>query len=159
MDAEAKIVDLIATCVEKISTETLDKDPKKDRELKRSLRSRARDLPSELFSKGLAYTLAYTSSRGSLRIIELGLKADSCDQLLSAIKNTMGSESSKLSETMFGYSVYGALLLLSLKKAGVIKGSKLSEVIREAMAKPEVEVVVQAHAEWIKRFVEAYIEE
>jgi hypothetical protein len=68
-------------------------------------------------------------------------------------------DSGKLSETEFGYSVYGAILLLSLKKAGVVRGNKLSEVIREAMAKPEVEIAAQAYAEWIKRFVEAYIEE
>jgi CRISPR type III-B/RAMP module-associated protein Cmr5 len=154
VESEAKIVDLIVSCVEKTSSETLDKNPENDKKLKKSLRSRARELPSELFSRGLAYVLAYISSRGSLRIIEAGLKADRCDQMLNTIK-----DSGKLSETEFGYSVYGAILLLSLKKAGVVRGNKLSEVIREAMAKPEVEIAAQAYAEWIKRFVEAYIEE
>jgi len=153
VESEAKIVDLIVSCVEKTSSETLDKNPENDKKLKKSLRSRARELPSELFSRGLAYVLAYISSRGSLRIIEAGLKADSCDQMLNTIK-----DSGKLSDTVFGYSVYGAILLLSLKKAGVVRGNKLSEVIREAMARPEVEIAAQAYAEWIKRFVEAYIE-
>jgi len=112
-------------------------------------------MPSELFSKGLAYMLVMAASKGSLRVVEAGLRAGDCGDLIREVKSAMDSRS--LSSDEFGYGVYGALVLMGLRRAGVIKGARLSDVLREALYRGDIEDAAHIYAEWIKRLVEAYM--
>lgn len=139
----SEIIPKISECVEEIS---------RSPDVRERFRGRARDIPSDIFSRGLAYALTYTAARSSARAVEKGLMITSCKDLVKGIADEEMSPEEK------GYALYGALLLYILKEAGVLKATTFSEAVRSVLGNPMIEVYASSAAEWIKRLAEAYIE-
>lgn len=118
-----------------------------------AFRSRARDLPSTMFINGFAYALTYIASRSTIKTIELGLLAESCNDLLTKlvehIKNVEREEA--------GYIMYGSILAFLIKQAGLSTAKSFDELLRAAMEDVILSQGALVLAEWIKRLAEAYI--
>lgn len=142
---ENRVVPQLIECVEKISTSS-------SVEYRKSFRSRARGMPADLFSRGLAYMLTYAAARSSATAIEVGLTANSCEELINNVKNM------KLKSEEYGYATYGALVLYSLKQANLVSRTKFSDIVKEALTNYTLNTHAMLIAEWIKRLAEAYIE-
>jgi len=143
----SEVLGMLVDCFELLSRELHEKDRGKAK----ALRTRAREMPAELISKGFSYVLVLCASRGKLNAVESGLKYDSCQKLLEVIKD--------LSDEKAGYSLYGAILLMSLKKIGAINETRFSEVIKNSLDNPILDSTAYSLMDWIKRLAEAYIEE
>jgi len=143
----SEVLGMLVDCFELLSRELREKDTDKAK----ALRTRAREMPAELISKGFSYVLVLCASRGELNAVESGLKYDSCQELLEVIKG-LGDEKA-------GYSLYGAILLMSLKKIGAVSKAKFSEVIKDSLDNPILDFTAYSLMDWIKRLAEAYIEE
>ncbi len=118
----------------------------------RALRARARDMPAELVSKGFSYVMVLTAARGDLDVVRLGLTSTSCRDLVELVrKKGLGGDDA-------GYALYGALLLLSLRKSGVISGGSFADIVKSSLNDPTLNQVAYAIMDWVKRFAEAYLE-
>lgn len=138
---EKMIVPILVDCVEKIS---------QSKSAKR-FKSRARDLPTDLFTRGLAYTLTYIAARSSATLVEIGLTVNSCDELISNL------EKSNVDEEELGYALYGALILFSIKKMGLLRKTRFADIVKEALSNHVLDHYAMIVAEWTKRLAEAYI--
>jgi|YelNatPaOPRAMG01_1025707.scaffolds.fasta_scaffold12207_8 CRISPR type III-B/RAMP module-associated protein Cmr5 len=120
------------------------------KEVAKSLRARARDMYTDLVSKGLSYVLILCASRGDLSVVESGLRGSSCQDLLNLVKDLKSEDA--------GYALYGAILLMSMKRMGLLDGTKLSEVIKNTLDNPMLDSIAYNLMDWVKRLAEAYLE-
>ena len=141
---EPHVIGMLVDCFDLLS-----KDQRED--VKSSLRTRARNMPAELLFRGLSYVLVLCASRGNLKVVEKGLQASSCKELLDAVKDLSGEKA--------GYALYGAILLLSLRKQGAISEKTFSDVVKNALDNPIRDSIAYGIAEWIRKLAESYLEE
>jgi len=141
-----EVLKMLIDCFETISTDI------KRSNVKKALKTRARGMPAELLFRGLSYTLVLCTARGNLGVVSLGLRVSSCKELVKAIESIEDDEEA-------GYSLYGALLLLGLRKHGVIAETTFSEVVKNSIDNPVLDSIAYGLADWIKRLAESYIEE
>jgi CRISPR type III-B/RAMP module-associated protein Cmr5 len=145
LSVKPEVVSTLVDCFEYLSNELNDDEA-------RTLRSRARDMPAELVSKGFSYVIVLTASRGDLKVVELGLTSTSCQELVKSAKDR------KLDKEDIGYALYGAILLLSLKKLGAIGEEKFSKLVERSLKDPILNQTAYTVMDWIKRLAEAYLE-
>lgn len=145
---ESKVVDLTFTCVKHV----IQKEGMKSDAVK-GLRSRARDIPTMIFTQGLAYTLTFIASRSSSKVFEKALESKNCEELTSGIKEL------RLSGEKIGYAIYGGMLTYIMKDLGLVNTCmNLKDLVDLAIRDPTLEVRVWPIVEWLKRVVEAYVE-
>lgn len=137
----------ISECVELVSKGV-------PQNVKKGFRSKARDMPTNIFGRGLAYAITYAAARSSASAVELGLSAINCNSFISSIV-----KNEKLGDEDKGYALYGAMILYLLKEAKALNANSFKDALKTALDNPSVEVHANEIAEWIKRFAEAYIEE
>jgi CRISPR type III-B/RAMP module-associated protein Cmr5 len=145
LSVKPEVVSTLVDCFEYLSNELKDDEA-------RTLRSRARDMPAELVSKGFSYVIVLTASRGDLEVVERGLTSTSCQELVKSARDR------KLSKEDIGYALYGAILLLSLKKLGAIGEEKFSKLVERSLKDPILNQTAYTVMDWIKRLAEAYLE-
>ena len=121
-----------------------------DDKLKR-LRTRARDAPTQIFTRGLPQTLILFAARSKLDVVQKALVKSSCKDLLSDIDSVSGEK--------FGYTAYLSILLYLAKKLGLDIGNSFEEILKKSVDNPILEKEFYIIAEWIKRFSEAYLPE
>ena len=147
-----ELIDTVIECIEEFT-----KAYERSVRCLRSLRTRARTLPSDLFSQGLAYVLTLTAARSAREFIELGLSSESCSDVIGRaddLRRKLG-----VGDEEFGYAIYGALLAFILKKLGVVKEVTFADLVRSSISNPVRENMALEVAGWLKRMVEAYIHE
>jgi len=147
--SERIIVAEALNCVESIASYA----PK---DVAKGFRSRAREMPVYSFTHGLLYALTLLAARSSKSLLEYGLsESQSCrelvERLLSRVSRERGVEE-------ISYGLYGAVVLHILKRTGAIESKTFSDLVKELLAKPALEVKARPTLEWVKRFAEAYIE-
>jgi hypothetical protein len=113
-------------------------------------------MPVYSFTHGLLYVLTLLAARSSKSLVEYGLsESQSCrelvERLLSGVSREGGVEE-------ISYGLYGAVVLYILKRTGAIESKTFSDLVKELLAKPALEVKARPTLEWVKRFAEAYIE-
>jgi len=145
LSVKPEVVSTLVDCFEYLSNELKDDEA-------RTLRARARDMPAELVSKGFSYVIVLTASRGDLKVVELGLTSTSCQELVKSARDR------KLGKEDIGYALYGAILLLSLKKLGAIGEEKFSKLVERSLKDPILNQTAYTVMDWIKRLAEAYLE-
>jgi hypothetical protein len=109
-------------------------------------------MPAELVSKGFSYVMVLTAARGDLGVVRLGLTSASCQDLVKRVKEE------DLKGDDAGYALYGAMLLLSLRKSGVISGGDFADIVKSSLNDPTLNQVAYAIMDWVKRLAEAYLE-
>ena len=148
--------------VGKIAASNLDPDVKKSFEVKKSFRTRSRELITEMRFKGLAYTLVLIASKSSTQAIEELLKSSDVDSMISMINNKAFKERSRLSGyEAVGYALYGATLLKIISEIGYLDTRNtvsLKKIIEDALNNSSLQVIALEVAKWIKRIAEAYIQ-
>ncbi|MEM1741591.1 MAG: type III-B CRISPR module-associated protein Cmr5 [Desulfurococcaceae archaeon] len=122
-------------------------------DIARKIRSRARSIPAYSFTKGLVYSLVYIASRSSKDLVEIGLKAQKCEEIIVKIMED------KMSNEEKSYAIYGAILLYIAKKLNIVKGEGFDEIICDITRSPVAEIKMWSVLDWFKRFTEAYIHE
>jgi hypothetical protein len=80
------------------------------------------------------------------------LTSTSCQELVKSAKDR------KLDKEDIGYALYGAILLLSLKKLGAIGEEKFSKLVERSLKDPILNQTAYTVMDWIKRLAEAYLE-
>lgn len=146
--SETQIVKITLDCV------SVYRQNLSDEELS-SFRSRAREIPSLIFTRGLAYALLYVASRSSASVFDVGLNVSRCEDLTSKIKDLKKIDSKE----KMGYAVYGALIAYLLRRLGATNASKFDDLLKESLANPLMDFRVRVAVDWIKRLAEAYIVE
>jgi CRISPR type III-B/RAMP module-associated protein Cmr5 len=147
LSVKPEVISTLVDCFEYLSNKLNDDEAA-------TLRSRARDMPAELVSKGFSYVIVLTASRGDLKIVELGLTSTSCQELVKSARDKKLDKE----DIRIGYSLYGAILLLSLKKLGVIGEEKFSKLVERSLKDPILNQTAYTVMDWIKRLAEAYLE-
>ncbi|MEM2590427.1 MAG: type III-B CRISPR module-associated protein Cmr5 [Zestosphaera sp.] len=122
-----------------------------------SFRKRARETPTLVFSRGLAYAMVYLASRSNEKAFKIGLNARECTDLSKSIGEYIRGK--KLSEEESGYVLYGALLAFAMKVYGIVSASTFEELIKSVLKSPIASARTHELIDWIKRFAEAYIAE
>ncbi len=123
-------------------------------EIAKKIRTRARSMPEYSFTRGLAYTIVFIASKSSKDLVETGLTAQKCEDVINKIKESkIGSEEEE------SYAIYGAVLLYIAKKLGIVKGNKFEGIVYDVMRSPVVEIKMWSVLDWLKRVTEAYIHE
>lgn len=147
---EAKLVDELVDIFSFLS-----KEVKKD-DLLKSLRSRARRVPTDIFTEGLSYFTITCVSKGRF--------LDDFDQAFKEItngnklKDVLSKQNSEKEE--YGYGSYLLILAYLLKKLEIVKKDlDLGGFLKEATTKPYLTERALFLADWIKRFAEAYLPE
>ncbi|MCS7104955.1 MAG: type III-B CRISPR module-associated protein Cmr5 [Thermofilaceae archaeon] len=143
---EGNMVKFLTDVIEKISTKS-DTEP-------RRFRSRARQLTSDLFTRGLAYTLVLIASRGSTLGVEQGLFAENIEDLEKRLSGYLEG----LNPEEKGYTLYGAVLLMTLRKFGIVKMGRLADVIKDVVGNPSADAQALIVADWIARLADAFIQ-
>lgn len=154
--SEKPLIELVLECINVVVSSYGS-----SKEVVKKIRTRARSIPEEAFIKGLVYALTFTASKSGKSVIEIGLKATKCEDIINTIKDIVNkSTDSKPSEEELSYGIYGAILLYIAKSVGIIKGDKFEQVIHEMLEKPAVvELKMWNVLDWLKRIAEAYIHE
>jgi CRISPR type III-B/RAMP module-associated protein Cmr5 len=146
MNIEKVIVSNALECIENIIRNISNE------RAKRSFRSRARDIPSDLFTRGPTYTMVYIAARSNVHSLNIAFAASDCKQIVEYINKSDMKPEEK------GYALYGAVVIHILKQIGLIKARNFTELINETLTNPVLYNYFNAIAEWIKRFAEGYIE-
>ncbi|MEM0235916.1 type III-B CRISPR module-associated protein Cmr5 [Thermofilum sp.] len=145
---EKTLLDSILECINYIVSKH---GPSSD--IAKKVRTRARSMPEYSFTRGLVYALVYVASRGSKDLVEMGLKAQKCEEIIDKIDETKKGNEEK------SYAIYGAILLYVAKKLNIVKGDTFERIIYELTESPAAEIKVWSVLDWLKRFAEAYIHE
>lgn len=129
----------------------------------KAFRTRARSLPTMLYTNGLSYTIVYVASRSSHEAVEIGLISESCEDLLMRLESLLAGRSKaggkSIDKEEAGYILYGSLLAYLLKTARFTTVRKFDELVRAALDDALLNQGANLVAEWIKRLAEAYIPE
>ena len=141
-----RLVDLVLECVEQVSR-------LEDKNVKRSFRARARQIPSDIHTMGFAYAITILASRSNSGVVDLGLAIESCKDLVDKIA---GLDMDSIKK---GYALYAAILVHVLKRSGIVNANRFSELVRQSMNNIALDIHSLNAALWIKRFTEAYIYE
>lgn len=150
-----EIVDSMTVLKDKI-VGFMSGDGAKAEEVLQTFRARAREAPSMIFSSGLAYTLVYIASRaGSTDAVQPGLEKGSYEEVLRYV--VVEKEGEFEGKEELGYSIYGNMLTYLLKRTGLLKSTKFSDLVKEALENPALDRVSLEISEWIKRLAEALI--
>ncbi len=122
-------------------------------ELKKKIRTRARNLATDVYYHGAAYVIALCAARSKREAIEKALSASDCKALLTEIREVMKDAK----DEELSYAVYGAILVHALKSVGHFRNSKnLKDVLEEAVrASSVVDAKASLVAHWIKLLAEA----
>lgn len=155
---EKEIVSTVINCVT-LALSYVTNNKKLTNDDIKSLRSRARDLPALLLTRGFPYVVVYIASRSSYEVFEKGLASSKCEEVIDGVinlKSEGGKE--KLKGEEVGYALYGALLSYVMKSAKMIPEEKktFKDLIEYSLNRPSLNVRASIVAEWIKRVVEAY---
>lgn len=149
-----EVVRVVSECVSTYKREF-------DRDTLRSFRSRARESPALMFSRGLAYAIVYVASRSSETVFGIAFSARGCADLCARLREHAGAEEMGAEE--FGYALYGALLAFAMKAYGVVieagSGDLFKGLVEVFLRDPVANARALEVAEWVKRFAEAYITE
>jgi CRISPR type III-B/RAMP module-associated protein Cmr5 len=144
--SERIIVTEALNCVESIASYAF-------KDVAKGFKSRAREMPVYSFTHGLLYALTLLAARSSKSLLEYGLsESQSCRELVERLLSREGGVEE------ISYGLYGAVVLYILKRTGAIESKTFSDLVKELLAKPELEVKARPILEWVKRFAEAYIE-
>jgi hypothetical protein len=138
-----EVLKMLVGCFDALS-EGLKKD------VKASLRARARDMPAELVFRGLSYVLLLCAARGDIDVVSRGFYTSSCREFLDTIRGLDKEEA--------GYALYGAILLLGLREQGVISEKRFSDVVKSSIDDPVLDSIAYGLMDWIKRLAESYLE-
>ncbi|MEM4620986.1 MAG: type III-B CRISPR module-associated protein Cmr5 [Desulfurococcaceae archaeon] len=146
---EKLLLDLILECINQITSKCGSST-----DIVKKVRSRARSIPSYSFTKGLVYSLVYIASRSSKDLVEIGLKAQKCEDVINEIimKKEVGNEEKS-------YAIYGAILLYIAKELNIVNGNRFDDIICDITKSPVAEIKMWSVLDWFKRFAEAYIRE
>jgi hypothetical protein len=121
----------------------------KSRDIQSRYASRARSLISDLYVLGPAYVVAVAAARSSKDAVELGLRAESCREVVEGVMNAREGPEWK------AYALYGAVLLYTMKKVGVVSSTSFEDVLVE-LKRPSSALKSREVARWIKLLAEAY---
>lgn len=143
---EKIIVENLGTCFRDLL------DIVRDRDKLKSFRSRARDMPTEIFIHGLTYTLMLAASRGDLNILEKTIVKNECKELVKVVNSIDSKEK-------FGYTMYTSLILFLFRKLNIDLGLSFRDILNKVVGNNALEKKAYIIADWIKRFAEAYIAE
>lgn len=151
------LVRIVTECVSGFTKKLGDRGFSED--MLSSFRSRAREVPTLIFMRGLPYALVYIASRSNQEVFRLGLIAENCEDLSSKIldyveKKGLGDKAEKT-----GYVIYGALLAFAMKKVGIVGVGDFEFLMKSVIDNPLASAKANIVADWIKRFAEAYITE
>ena len=120
------------------------------RDARSAFRTRARQIPSDIYYVGTAYALAVLAARSSERDI-FGHR--DVKEGISAICN-----SSKLSKEEKGYALYG-LCLVDAQRALGVKADTLGDALREAERLGDlIDAQLAEYVDWLKKLAEAKFE-
>ncbi|MCC6055669.1 MAG: type III-B CRISPR module-associated protein Cmr5 [Desulfurococcaceae archaeon] len=125
-------------------------------EIASRFRTRARSIPSVLFTNGFTYTITLLAARSSRSFIELGFR-DSCKAIVDEAVKMFNEGRADKEEVSYG--LYGALLVYLLRRMGATKTSNFKELVTESIGNIALDLKAWQVIEWVKRFAEAYIEE
>lgn len=150
--SERIIVAEALNCVESIASYA----PK---DVAKGFRSRAREMPVYSFTHGLLYALTLLAARSSKSPLEYGLsESQSCRELVEHLLSRASRGAEERGAEEISYGLYGAVVLYILKRTGAIESKTFSDLVKELLTKPALEVKARPTLEWVKRFAEAYIE-
>jgi len=149
----SEIVKDVVECIELVADLGKVKDGS---EIASGFRTRARSIPSVLFTNGFTYTITLLAARSSRSLIELGFR-DSCKAIVNEAAKMFNEGRADEEETSYG--LYGALLVYLLRKMEAIKASNFKELVTESIDNTALDLKAWQVIEWVKRFAEAYIEE
>ncbi|MEM1772135.1 MAG: type III-B CRISPR module-associated protein Cmr5 [Ignisphaera sp.] len=145
---EKLLLDTTLECINEITSRYQSSS-----DIAKKVRTRARSIPEYSFTRGLAYTLVFIASKSGKDLVEIGLKAQKCKDIIDEIdKKDIGNEEKS-------YAIYGAVLLHIARKLGIVKGDKFEEVVYDIMKSPAAEIKMWSVLDWLKRITEAYIHE
>jgi CRISPR type III-B/RAMP module-associated protein Cmr5 len=141
-----EVVSEVLDCIESlINGRSLRED------ILKKFRARARTLPVDLYTHGLAYTLTIIAARSNKEAIEKGLTGTKCIDVIKSVENIFDDVEEK------SYGIYGAIITYLLKKLGVIRSSTFKDLINEVLSNYVADLRAREILEWLKRFTEAYI--
>ncbi|WP_193322581.1 type III-B CRISPR module-associated protein Cmr5 [Pyrobaculum calidifontis] len=121
-----------------------------DNEAKKAFRTRARQMPSELYYVGAPYALAILAARSSERHIFTG---KSLEESIAAV-----CKASELGNEDKGYAVYGLCLVDALQELG-IRAESLTSTLRELnKLRGVAEARLAEFVDWVKKLAEAKFE-
>lgn len=120
-------------------------------EILQRFRTRARSIPVNLYTHGLAYVLTIIAARSSRDAIEKGLTGMKCVDIIKDVEGIFRDTEEK------SYGIYGAIITYLLKKAEIIKSSTFKDLVNEVLSNYVADLRAREVFEWLKRFTEAYI--
>ena len=120
-----------------------------DKDARSAFRTRARQIPSDIYYVGTAYALAVLAARSSER--DMFGHRD--------VKEGIGSIcGSKLSKEEKGYALYGLCLVDALRVLGV-RADSLGDALREAERLGDLmDAELAEYVDWLKKLAEAKFE-
>jgi len=121
-----------------------------------AFRTRARSIPTLVFTNGVAYAITFLVAKSSRTAIEIGLKASSCEEAITNAYNT--AKEAKIKDTdELGYWLYSAVISYIMKHTGITNATSFKNLIEEFIGNPASGLKARIVFEWTKRFTEAYI--
>jgi len=121
-----------------------------DNEAKKAFRTRARQMPSELYYVGAPYVLAILAARSSERHIFTGR---GLPESIEAV-----CKASDIGKEEKGYALYGLCLVDALRELG-IRAESLTSTLRELnKLRGVAEARLAEFVDWVKKLAEAKFE-
>jgi len=121
-----------------------------DNDTKKAFRTRARQMPSELYYVGAPYALAILAARSSERHIFTGR---SLEESIEAV-----CKASEMGKEEKGYALYGLCLVDALRELG-IRAESLTSTLRELnRLRGVAEARLAEFVDWVKKLAEAKFE-
>ena len=131
-----------------------------DDDCKKRFRTRARNLVADIYTSGVAYVISVVAARSSAAAVEIGLSANSVDEIIKVCSDSRYARNLGLEKAEeYSYALYGASLLYALKSTGILSANSLDEAISSLLENVIADRVALHVAMWLKRFAEAYIHE
>jgi len=121
-----------------------------DKEAQSAFRTRARQIPSDVYYVGTAYALAVLAARSSERDIF------SYRSVEEGVKSICGREG--MSKEEKGYALYGLCLLEALRALG-LRAENLGNALREVEVRGKlIDMELAEFLDWLKKLAEAKFE-
>jgi len=126
-----------------------------DNEAKKAFRTRARQIPSELYYVGAPYALAILAARSSERHIFTGR---SLEESIEAVCKASDMGKEEFGREKIGYALYGLCLVDALRELG-IRAESLTSTLRELnKLRGVAEARLAEFVDWVKKLAEAKFE-
>ncbi|ABP50694.1 MULTISPECIES: type III-B CRISPR module-associated protein Cmr5 [Pyrobaculum] len=118
-------------------------------EAKSAFRTRARQIPSDIYYIGTAYAFAVLAARSGEKAIYA--PGDLANKIGAICRGDLGKEEK-------GYALYGACLLEALKKLGIPTGNLVDTLKALDERGAVVDMEIAEYVDWLKKLAEAKFE-